>query len=121
MNKRVFFVLLPLIAILFSLNCMGDSAILLKRGARESVLTSSRVQIVLPNSVKLNKENNKETKNKIRVKAWDDNSDIDISVPWCQSSEICHSDKPVYAVCVVYVQSTHFFRNNLRGPPANNI
>jgi hypothetical protein len=121
MNKRILFILLPLIAILVSLNCRSANTVFSKKGGQEVTVTSGSDQNFLPYSVKLKKNNNKELKNKIRIKAWDDNSIIEVPDPWILCSEAGYYHKPMYEACAVYFQSTHFSQHHLRGPPVDNI
>ncbi len=119
--KRISFILLPLLAILITINCLGDNSVSFQSKAHDVTFTSRHAQVWAPYSVKLNKENNKESKNKIRIKAWDEYAALDI-VPPCQSSRIVYSfHKPVYSAYDVYFQSVYISWHNLRGPPADNI
>jgi hypothetical protein len=121
MSKKAFFILLPLIAILFGMNCVGDNVNFFKKGSEGLVLTQSTIIKNAPFSVSLKTEHNNVVKNKIRIKACDDYSAIDISHPCPLASEAFYYHKPIFHVYAVDFESSRFSKYHLRGPPANSI
>lgn len=119
MNKRIYFILLPILALLFSFSGRADDAVLYLPVSEFSI-TGVSLQNHIPHSFSLTKDDNHKKQNKIRIKARDDYSAIDVVEPRIQLSPIYYYNKPTCRVCTVYFLSVHHPKHNLRGPPPNN-
>lgn len=116
MNKRIFNILLPVLAlILTAINCTGDYIGFSNPADGYSI--SAAHQSRHPYSVNLNKETNRKHKNAIRIKAWDDAAAMVAPTAWNPVAINCYFEK---AYCCYYnapVLSSRFSRHKLRGPP----
>ena len=119
MNKRVYFILLPILALLFILSGGQRNVARFQPVSQFSVRGNSRQQHA-SHSVNLAKNDSHQKKNKIRIKACDDYSALEVAEMSVPSSPIFYYCKPAYKVCAVYFLSAHYSEYNLRGPPSNN-
>jgi hypothetical protein len=118
MNKKIFFILLPVLALLFSFSGKDVHSISSGQGPEFSITVTS-LQSHVP-SVNMTRDDTHQKKNKIRIKARDDYSAIDVA-------EVCTLPYRIYRYCrsafitasadfpSIYLSSYH-----LRGPPALN-
>jgi hypothetical protein len=117
MNKRIYFILLPILALLFSFSGRGEDLILCTPASECSIAIAS-LQNHIPHSFNQTRDDTNQKKNKIRIKAWDDYSAIDVAESWLQFPKKYYYLKPTFSGYTSYFQSAHFSRYNLRGPPA---
>ena len=119
MNKRISYILLPILVLLLSFSSGVDGLILCKQTSELSV-TGVLSQNHFPHPFSLTKDDTRQKKNKVRIKAWDDYSAIDVVTPWIQPNKVYNNYKPAFSVYDAHFQSACFSRYNLRGPPESN-
>ena len=117
MNKRLYFLLLPVFVLIFGINY--KSIELQPAGiGYEGYNISTTEHNINSFYVGLNKESNRKIKNAIRIKAWDGSAAIGCSDHWEPNSTCVYYCRPRYYSKNVKIPVwQHSFRN-LRGPPA---
>ena len=120
MNKRIYFILFPILALLFSSsNGRENKFISFQAGIPVFNYTcQTSVQNSGPFSSDLKKGGGKINKNAIRIKAWDGSFAIDIPAQWTPTRRVIYSVKPVNSTYTVFLQQAYASDHNLRGPPA---
>ncbi len=93
---------------------------LLRHSAAEFNITGATLQNQTSHSFSLKRDNRPPVKNRMRIKAWDDYSAIDVAEPWVQPAIVFYFIKPAYTGYKSYALSLRLAAYNLRGPPANN-
>ena len=119
MNKRIYFILLPLLALLFSFSGREEGSMVARSGGL--TLYGASLQSHSSQSASLNRDNNNQKKNKIRIKAWDDNLAVAIAAPWVMPVRVYAVYKSPFGVYDVHFQSAYFSSAHLRGPPAFGV
>ena len=118
MNKRIYFILLPILAIIFSIICGKNNAVSFNEPSHDLRITKNVVQVDFPYSPGVKKENNNRIKNAIRIKALHDVVAIDISSILDPIFICLLSPRVIYGGYRLYELSAHFSTSGLRGPPA---
>ncbi|MFI5195558.1 MAG: hypothetical protein ACHQD8_00575 [Chitinophagales bacterium] len=117
MNKRIYFILLPVLAIIFSIICWKNNSVFFNEPARDLSITKNVAQVDFPYSSGVKKENKNRIKNAIRIKAWDDAAAINIFSTPDPVFLYLLFPRVVYGGYRLYELSAHFSTSGLRGPP----
>ena len=119
MNKRLFFILLPFLALLsFFNNSEGvshvekSSALQQERYLIKSAQTNNNSPSVL------SKDSQDKNRNKIRIKAWDDYAAINFNEYFPVARPVLFYITSGYSNYDFYFQSPCLSSSSLRGPPA---
>ena len=116
MNKRAYFILFPLLAILFSIG-WDNNAVFFQKPAGGLIITPSLSQADFTFYTGVKRENKSHAKNAMRVKARYDVIAINITpLPDLFSPLLC-TQEVVFSGYRNVELSTHFSTNGLRGPP----
>jgi hypothetical protein len=114
MNKRIYLILLPLLALILSvINCKQDSYASFGKPGQEFNISVGHH----PYSVNLNKDTSHKHKNAIRIKAWDDATAMIAPASWIPFTRLCYYTPPAYSYYRSPVCALRFSRHKLRGPP----
>ena len=117
MNKRIYFILLPVLAIILSIICGSNNAVFFNKSAPDLTITKHVTQIGFPYSSDLKKENKNPIKNIIRKKAWDDTNAINFCPTHDPVLPCVLFPTVVYGGYRLYELSAYFSASGLRGPP----
>lgn len=117
MNKRFYFILIPVLALLFNWNSRAGNHISLNKPYPGSFVTIKTEQNNFPKSERLRKENSERIKYKIRTKAWDDAPGVLIGGEEIPGTIFCFYSELAYWGYNFSFRSYHLSKHSLRGPP----
>ena len=118
MNKRIYCIFLPVLAILFSIFCSADNAIFFQQNAPGLNITKVSAGHSLPFSSGLKKGDKKVNINAIRVKAKHDATATHIPAHWESAASIVYYAKSYFSSYSACELHAHLKGYNLRGPPS---
>lgn len=118
MNKKLYFILFPLLAMLFSIYGKGGEFIPFKKEAAGLSVSGSSIQQKAPDFSDIQKNDRKIKKNKIRIKARDAAAEMDIPLYWEAEAKVVFYQNVTYSGYILYAKSAELPVHNLRGPPA---
>ena len=118
MNKRIYFILFPALAIILSIICRNDNTVFFKGPVHDLSISQNITQAGFPFSPGVKKENKSRLKNAIRIKARHDV----VTINFFPASDACLPFFPSQRVLIyggyrVGELSAHFSTSGLRGPP----
>jgi len=116
MYKKICFLLIPLMALLLSANCLNGKFI--QYDAHDLQIATTHSQSHAPYSLSTNSQDWQRIKSIIRIKAWDNTFDINLPANrWTISPAYISYSKPVHIPCATTTVQGHYAEYNLRGPP----
>jgi len=116
MNKRISFILLPVLALIISINCRAHYGAFFNNTV-SGISISSVHQYSPSHSISANKQTNNRDKNAIRIKAKDGGAAIVLSCGWAPVANVFFYSRPSYFYYSSPVLPLRFSRYKLRGPP----
>ena len=116
MNKRLYLILFPILALIVSINCRGDNTVFSNKPFSNATIITA-AQNHLPYSVNLNKQSDHKAKNAIRIKACEGSAAIVFIAGWLPVSIKSYHTKPIYFYNNNHTLSFHSCQHKLRGPP----
>jgi hypothetical protein len=117
MNKRIYLILLPILAILFSITGRTNNPLFATQTVHGSKISRVVIQNDFPASPDLTKNNRSRIRTAIRIKAWDDAVAINITPAPGIVFHHFLSPSIIYGGYRVNELSAHFSTSGLRGPP----
>ena len=118
MNKRFYFILIPIFVVLFSLSSKAGSHLSDKKKLTTGFCITIKIdRNNIPHSVNLRKENSERNIYKIRTKAWDDAATANIPCEQAPVTIFCYYTRPVYCRYNFSFRPYHLSKQSLRGPP----
>lgn len=115
MNKKIYFILLPILVLLLSMSSKVECAFPVQQTGFS--FSKNIAQTSLVHTIDLNKDSRK-IKNKIRIKACDNSFALDFHPILPSYSKFFHVAGPLLGEYLVYTPSRNCHSRNLRGPPA---
>ena len=118
MNKRIIFILLPILFLLF--NTGQGRGIELKSFTKErgsSFVSQASPRNTVPSSSDLKNGGSKVNRNAIRIKAKNGFFELNIPEVWSFTAKAIYPTRLVFGVYNIYTADAHPAIYNLRGPP----
>ena len=121
MNKRIYFILFPILAILFCIHCNAGIAV-----PHQDYHQGSSTWLSIGNKPVegehtylpvAKKQDHKKTKNTIRIKAWDDASAVILPLYSFTPKKYFFYANTYYPCHYSFTPSGYYSEYNLRGPP----
>jgi len=116
MSKRLYLILIPIIALIISINGKWDTVSLFTSSTYADASITD-VQYHLPYSIFLEKEHGRKIKNAIRPKARDCSSAIPLPAEWQFMPRTFYYIKQTHSSYYSPTYSLHISLHKLRGPP----
>lgn len=119
MNKRIFFILQPILFLLF--NTSQGKGIDIKsfpKGAGSTFVSQASAHNTIPSSSDLKNGGGKVNRNAIRIKAKNGFFELNIPQFWSFTAKAIYHTKLVFGIYNIYTADAHPAIYNLRGPPS---
>ena len=117
MNKRIFFILLPVFLLLLNTSKGIDIKSFSKKAA-SSFASPSSAHTSTPPSSDLKNGGGKVNRNAIRIKAKNGFFELNIPEAWSFTTKIAYPAGLVFGLYNIYAADAHPAINKLRGPPS---
>ncbi len=119
MNKRIFFILLPILFLLFNTSQgRGIDITSSPKQAGSTFIIKAAAQNTVPSSSDLKNGGGKVNRNAIRIKAKNGFFELNIPEVWTFTARAIYPTKLVFGVYNIYTADAHPAIYNLRGPPS---
>ena len=118
MNKRIFFILLPILALLFNTSDVkGTDFKSFPKESGSGFVSQASAQSTIPSSSDLKNGSGKVNRNAIRIKANNGALELDIPKVWSFATRAVYLARLVFGIYNIYTADAHPAIYNLRGPP----
>ncbi len=118
MNKRIFFILLPVFVLLFHTSWgNGIDFRFFPKEQSSSIVSQASAHNTIPSSSDLKNGGGKVNRNAIRIKAKNGFFELNIPEVWSFTTKVAYPTRLVFGVYNIYTADAHPAIYNLRGPP----
>jgi hypothetical protein len=118
MNKRLYFILLPVFAILLAFNCRTGSAVHAKGFYPGFAVSKSIGRQDIPKPFSVKNDNKNPVKSNIRIKAWENTIATILPATFVPVSRHFFRSETFFGKYIANVTSSRFSHLSSRGPPS---